>query len=503
MLAMLLPPNAIEEFEGILDLIFDNGAINALVDVLNNAGINNRQVNDLIDVFEDIMDFEFGMNNLYTTWMMVMMDIMSDLNAVNIPNRNIALFMWYLMDTAGDVIENLIEIFENDPWVVEDLSIALEAIDAFMEMGRTNFVNTVTLMLDIETLIFNTAFDMLPYLFEMAMEDEFLTRDIFNRMINGFRTDALAVLDLLDRAALASIIDFNMFTAQMVLVYQGFDISEFDPIINAFLDDWNYIRASLRAMLNATSNTAWTTALFNTLRDDFNGDSTWQEFDDAMAIIFARVFNAGLTASNGLNNARAIALAQKYYTILMTVFTDVFGADSWEVYDIEWFFDEIMTNDNIDQFFADVAAVAALPFGAELGDDFDDNLFIIFLRSSGGGVGDVYVRPSAHGRFEIEYVNMQYSCSVAGHILSSRFDSNEGFGYFYGLYIQNNDGAFQIWIQFYLDGIIVEGYAFYTGGWFDMNVLLIIDAGDVYYCMINCGSDHYIVLDLAFRRVRG
>ncbi|MCL2556698.1 MAG: hypothetical protein FWE03_06780 [Firmicutes bacterium] len=379
-LNMLFDQNTLDEINEVLDLIFEDGLVDTFVDLLNTSNFTNAQVNRLLDFIESLENLMDDVDFAYASWIQVMMVMIGETANLNIPNVNIATFYWEFMGLTQYVLERFIDIFDDmiDSNDLADYLMIIEIIDMIKEFGRTDFIALYTLILDISELVSGSALNVIMQIFELG--NEFPTRAIFNALVVGVRNDVLALLNLLDNNAIRLIAELMRF--QMYFVAAEVDLAaDFDPILDAFVNDWRYIRASLTAMANAVNNTL-INIIYDIMLAEYNGDLTWEQVDHRMAIVLARVLDAGFRASNGLTNNRILQLLNRYRGIFADIIDDAFDLE-----DMHDFFD--IAEEMVPLLLQDISFVANAAINADLNSAaFEDNLFLMFLFMLGEiGIG--------------------------------------------------------------------------------------------------------------------
>jgi len=382
MLGSFLPGVDLEMVNQMVEVVLGDDLVSTFVGLLNDSGFNNAQVNRLLDFvegLEDLLpDFDEDEDVDDMSMFFVMMEIASASAGLNIPNATIAAFYWETIMLAYNVLDRVLEIFgdEFDSYELEDINMVIEMIGMFKEFGRSEFIASYALLLDIQSVLSNSVINNM----ETILTASDISRAVIRTMTTSIRNDMIAILNLLDNNGIQRIV--NLFRLQLSFMPEDeyINISAIDTMLDAFVADWRYLRNSLLAMANALNNTI-ADAIYDTIVGVENEVFSYRQAQDRFIIISARVFNAGLTANNGINYTRARTLLASYRAI----FADLLDHPA-DLADMNEWFDEMEYL--VPYLFNDTAAIAALGFNASL-DAFEENAFVISMRMLFDEIGEV------------------------------------------------------------------------------------------------------------------
>jgi len=155
-------------------------------------------------------------------------------------------------------------------------------------------------------------------------------------------------------------------------------IGDINKALDEAVKDYAKLLVSVKAALNAI-NAPMLEAVYNAIID---------EDQDAGIIIVAKLINAGIKASGGINEVNSKEIYKKYIQMFLDAditFIEIFDELNYLLVENTYYslidgrelsFNEIF-DEIIEHFAADVAVIAALNYNAELGKEYDNNLLVL------------------------------------------------------------------------------------------------------------------------------
>lgn len=183
------------------------------------------------------------------------------------------------------------------------------------------------------------------------------------QILSGAKQDLLDMLDVLDETTVNAMGDL----VKRFLPYFMTDTTVYEQQIDKFVGYYPALKNVLTAMINEFDPNSPSYNMVDVLYDYIDAMDNTGEVTDDFIIALAKIFNAGFTATDGIDEATAAE-------IIVWIVEDLRGG----IMPAE-VFGTLSLTDFIDALYADTAEIAGLGYGTTLG-EYDENIWVILVK---------------------------------------------------------------------------------------------------------------------------